>query len=167
MIVNREYTRDVPGWSGAPVPICHGGDYRALTFCCHPDYPLTFSDICLRRKALEEIGLSESRYVEIKEWFSNLVNWKSDLVCFGSLSYCCMRRRGCPGGRDYALMMLYGSSFEKALEEYFLRKRVLAVHLLREASNRDLVKDLIEFEVSSIKRLGRSDLIELLNLKPP
>ncbi|MHC1628533.1 MAG: methanogenesis marker 9 domain-containing protein [Candidatus Nezhaarchaeales archaeon] len=167
MIVNREYTRDVPGWSGAPVPICHGGDYRALTFCCHPDYPLTFSNICLRRKALREIGLSESRYVEIKEWFSGIVNWRSNLVCFGSLSYCCMRRRGCPGGRDYVLMTLYGSSFEKALEEYFLRKRVLAVHLLREASNRDLVKGLIELEVSGIKQLGRSDLIELLNLRPP
>jgi len=163
----RKMTRDVPGWDYAPVPICHGGDYRALTFCCHPGYPLTFSDACSREEALDEIGLSESRYVEVKEWFSDVVGWRSELVCFGSLSYCCMRRRGCPGGRDYALVRLYGRPFERALEEYFLRKRVLAVHLLREASRPELVEGLIELEVSSLKRLGRRDVAELLDLRPP
>jgi len=160
-------TRNVPGWRNAPVPICHGGDYRALTFCCHPGYPLTFSFMCSRRRALNEIGLSEERYVEIKDWFSSLVGWWSEEVCFGSLSYCCMRRRGCPAGRDHVLAKLYGDNFEKALEEYFLRKRVLAVHLLREATNKSLVEDLIKLEVHEIKKIGRDDIVKLLLLKPP
>lgn len=160
-------TRNVPGWNNAPVPICHGGDLRALTFCCHPDYPLTFSSICLRERALERAGLPSRKYVEIKDWFSKVVGWDSPDVCFGSLSYCCMRRRGCPGERDRVLMELYGGNFEKALEEYFLRKRVLAIHLLRRASNQSVVKELVEEETGDLLRTGRGDLISLLRLKPP
>ncbi len=158
-------TREVPGWSDAPVPICLGGDLRALTFCCHPDYPLTFSSLCLRERALEEAGLSPRRYVGIKDWFSRLVGWDSPDVCFGSLSYCCMRRRGCPGERDRVLREMYGGPFEKALEEYFLRKRILSAHLLREgrAGGQELVKR----EIEGILRTGRKDLISLLHLKPP
>lgn len=164
--MSRELTREVPGWSDAPVPICHGGDLRALTFCCHPGYPLTFSPICLREKALREAGLPSSRYVEIKEWFSELVGWSSPAVCFGSLSYCCMRRRGCPGERDRVLVELYGEPFSRALEEYFLRKRVLAVHLLREASHQQAVRELVEREVEGLRRTGRKDLLSLLSLRP-
>ncbi|MEM0358983.1 MAG: hypothetical protein QXG22_03095 [Candidatus Hadarchaeales archaeon] len=160
-------TRRVPGWDNAPVPICHGGDLRALTFCCHPDYPLTFSAICLREKALKEAGLPSGKYVEIKDWFSEQVGWDSPDVCFGSLSYCCMRRRGCPGERDRVLMELYGRPFERALEEYFLRKRILAVHLLREASNQGAVGRLVEREIRDLSRIERGDLISLLRLKPP
>lgn len=160
-------TREVPGWSGAPVPICLGGGFGALTFCCHPDYPLTFSALCVRDQALKEVGLSPSRYVEIKDWFSERVGWDSREVCFGSLSYCCMRRRGCPGERDRVLVGLYGKPLEKALEEYFLRKRVLAVHLLSTASRREKVEELAEREKEGILRTGREDLISLLRLKPP
>lgn len=156
----REFIREVPGWSDAPVPICHGGDLRALTFCCHPDYPLTFSAICLREKALREAGLTPSRYVEIKDWFSKRVGWDSPDVCFGSLSYCCMRRRGCPGERDRVLRRLYGEPFERALEEYFLRKRILAVHLLRETAG-----ELVRREIEGILQTGRRDLLSLL--EPP
>ncbi|MEM3012838.1 MAG: hypothetical protein QW084_05705 [Candidatus Hadarchaeales archaeon] len=166
-MVQEDLTRKVPGWSDAPVPICHGGDLRALTFCCHPDYPITFSAVCLRERALKEAGLPSRKYVEIKDWFSEQVGWDSPDVCFGSLSYCCMRRRGCPGERDRVLARLYGEDFEKALEEYFLRKRVLAVHLLRRASNQGAVRGLVEGEIRTISRTEREDLISLLRLKPP
>jgi len=105
--------------------------------------------------------------VEIKEWFSKVVGWDSSAVCFGSLSYCCMRRRGCPGERDRVLVGLYGEPLSRALEEYFLRKRVLAVHLLREASHRESVRGLMEREVEGIRRTGRRDLLSLLDLRPP
>jgi len=75
-------------------------------------------------------------------------------------------RKGCLGERDYVLIMLYGSPFEKALEEYSLRKRVLAVHLLREAPNEDLVRNLIELEVSGVKKVGGQDIVKSLCSKP-
>ncbi|MFX1503982.1 MAG: hypothetical protein ACFFDH_23675, partial [Promethearchaeota archaeon] len=99
--------RDLPGWErNAPVPLCMGGDYRALTFCCKPGYSLTFGFKCRRDKRLDELGLDSEDFIKIKEVFSGENNWDSDLVCFGSLSYCCMRRNGCPK-RDYALIERY------------------------------------------------------------
>jgi hypothetical protein len=41
------------------------------------------------------------------------------------------------------------------------------VHLLLEAQNLKLVKGPVDVEVSDIKRLGRCDIIDLLNLRPP
>ncbi|MEM2058890.1 MAG: hypothetical protein QXO76_11670, partial [Thermoproteota archaeon] len=70
MAVTDDKVRAVPGWRDAPVPICYGGDYRALTFCCHPDYPLAFSHICKRDVVLKELGISKARYVEVKDRFS-------------------------------------------------------------------------------------------------
>ncbi|MFX1340227.1 MAG: hypothetical protein ACFFDK_16570, partial [Promethearchaeota archaeon] len=95
--------RDLPGWEkNAPIPLCMGGDYRALTFCCKPGYSLTYIFKCRRDETLEELGLSKDEFKRIKEDFSKENNWSSDAVCFGSFSYCCMRRNGCPR-RDIGL----------------------------------------------------------------
>ncbi|MCD6409726.1 MAG: hypothetical protein J7L98_05270 [Candidatus Verstraetearchaeota archaeon] len=155
-------TRSVPGWPNAPVPVCYGGDPRALTFCCHPRYPLTFAEACRLKEMLKIVGLGVERYLEVKERFSKAAGWDSSEVCFGSLSYCCMRRRGCPY-RDTALARIYDHGYEHMLEEYFLRKRVLAVKLLEACSNQSLVKPYLEAEKSAIMELGRGDLIKLLN----
>ena len=57
--IDQEKLRDIPGWEkNAPIPICMGGDYRALTFCCKPGYSLTFGFKCKRNKTLKEIGIS-------------------------------------------------------------------------------------------------------------
>jgi len=88
--------RDVPGWENAPIHICMEADYRGLTFCCKPGFSLTFGFKCKRDETLKELGITQEEFIKIKEEFSKDNDWDSDLVCFGSISYCCMRRGGCP-----------------------------------------------------------------------
>ncbi|MFX1296410.1 MAG: methanogenesis marker 9 domain-containing protein [Promethearchaeota archaeon] len=139
----------MPGWKFAPVPICFGGDIRALTFCCHPDFNLTHSSICKRKFALKHIGLSEVEYVKIKNAFSKRNNWDDKRVCFKSLSYCCMRRNGCPNKRDFVLYELYGNEkiyWEDIQKEYFSRKRLLCIELLKNGRNKEFISPFLEFE---------------------
>lgn len=141
--------RDVPGWSMAPVPICFGGDYRALTFCCHPAYPLTFSTHCRRKLILDEIGMTEEEYIRIKDEFADEFDLWDDSVCFKSLSYCCMRRGGCPGNRDSVLIKKYGNGTEDRLtdhilSQYFQMKKKLTLRILKRAKIQDLVKAYID-----------------------
>ena len=70
--------RDLPGWEKvAPIPLCMGGDYRALTFCCKPGYSLAFAFKCRRDEILSELGLSPEEFIKIKEEFSKENNWDS------------------------------------------------------------------------------------------
>lgn len=128
--LDPEKLRDVPGWEGAPIHICMGADYRGLTFCCKPGYSLTHAFICKRDKILTEIGLTPEEFIQIKVEFSNENNWDSDIVCFGSLSYCCMRRNGC-SRRDLALVERYpNKSFEEIMKIYFKNKKELSKRIL-------------------------------------
>lgn len=128
--LDPEKLRDVPGWEGAPIHICMGADYRGLTFCCKPGYSLTHAFICKRDKILTEIGLTPEEFIQIKVEFSNENNWDSELVCFGSLSYCCMRRNGC-SRRDLALVERYpNKSFEEIMKIYFKNKKELSKRIL-------------------------------------
>jgi len=161
-MVEMAKIRNVPGWEDCPVPVCHGGDPRALTFCCRPGYMLTFSNICQRDEMLDVVGLSQKEFVEIKDKFSTDVGWDDERVCFGSLSYCCLRKSGCPSWRDYILKELYGQDFKKAFSEYMLRKRVLAVKLLEKGKNKDSLKEYIDNEREKLRKLGRSDILYLL-----
>lgn len=151
-MIDESRTRNLPGWNRAPIPICLGGDVRALAFCCHPGYSLTHSSICRRKVALKKIGLSEEEYVKIKDAFSKQHNWDDPRVCFKSLSYCCMRRNGCPNTRDFVLYELYGSEstpWEVIQREYFSRKRLLCIELLKNAKNKEYVKPFLEFELNN------------------
>jgi len=129
--LDPEKIRDIPGWEeNAPVPICMGGDYRALTFCCKPGCSLTFGFKCRRDIILKEIELSPVEFMEIKEEFSRENDWDSDVVCFGSISYCCMRRGGCPR-RDIALQMRYPNlSKDNVMKIYFQKKKELSKRIL-------------------------------------
>jgi predicted metal-binding transcription factor (methanogenesis marker protein 9) len=145
--IKQDKLRDVPGWEkNAPVPICMGGDLRALTFCCKPGYSLTFGFKCLRDERLREIGLDPEEFIRIKEEFSNENEWLSDVVCFGSISYCCMRRGGCPR-RDVALVERYpGMTFDKIMELYFQKKKELSKKILAYIKNpeaKEKVKELL------------------------
>ena len=142
-------TRNLPGWKSAPIPICLGGDIRALAFCCHPHYDLTHSPICRRKAAIEKIGLTEDEYIQIKDAFSKRFDWGDPRVCFKSLAYCCMRRDGCPNTRDYVLYELYGDNstpWEKIQEAYFSRKRLLCIEILKAAKKKTIVTPYLEFE---------------------
>jgi predicted metal-binding transcription factor (methanogenesis marker protein 9) len=123
--------RDLPGWKGAPIHICMDADYRGLTFCCKPGYSLTFGYKCKRDEILDEINLSPEEFMRVKEEFSKENDWDSDIVCFGSLSYCCMRRGGCPR-RDLALFQRYpNKTKEEIMEIYYKNKRELSIRILR------------------------------------
>ena len=129
--IDADKLRDLPGWEKvAPIPLCMGGDYRALTFCCKPGYSLTFAFKCRRDKTLAELGLSPVDFIKIKEEFSKENNWDTDLVCFGSLSYCCMRRNGCPK-RDLALSERYPNIIlEDIMRIYFQKKKEFSKRIL-------------------------------------
>jgi predicted metal-binding transcription factor (methanogenesis marker protein 9) len=147
--LEEDKLRDLPGWERyAPVPICMGGDYRALTFCCKPGYSLTFGFKCKRDKALSELGMSHQKFIQIKEDFSQEHDWDSDIVCFGSISYCCMRRGGCPR-RDLALKRRYPDmTNEERLKHYFTKKKELAREILEQVKNpkgKEKIKALLEF----------------------
>ncbi|MHA1402673.1 MAG: hypothetical protein ACTSSI_02835 [Candidatus Helarchaeota archaeon] len=148
-LYSKEMIRNVPGWSTAPVPLCFGGDYRALTFCCHPAYPLTFSSHCKRKNVLSSLGITEEEFVKIKDEFADEYDLWDDSVCFKSLSYCCMRRGGCPGNRDRVLIRKYGNGTERGLtdeilEKYFKMKKELAIRILKKARRQDLVEEYIK-----------------------
>lgn len=129
--LDSEKLRDIPGWEkNAPIHICMGADYRGLTFCCKPGHSLTFEFKCKRDKILQEIGMSPQEFINIKENFSKENNWDSNLVCFGSLSYCCMRRGGCER-RDPALKVRYpDKSKEERMQIYYKKKKELAKRIL-------------------------------------
>ncbi|TFF86019.1 MAG: methanogenesis marker 9 domain-containing protein [Promethearchaeota archaeon] len=146
--LEKDKLRDLPGWEeNAPVPICYGGDYRALTFCCKPGYSLTFGFKCLRDQTLKELGLTQEEFIKIKEQFSKENDWDSDIVCFGSISYCCMRSGGCPR-RDTALAMRYaGKGKEEFMKIYFEKKKELSKLILESITDpkgRKKVKKLLE-----------------------
>ena len=128
--LDPEKIRQVPGWKDAPIHICMDADYRGLAFCCKPGYSLTFAYKCKRDEVLKEIGITPEEFIKIKEDFSKENRWDSELVCFGSLSYCCMRRGGCPR-RDPALLLRYpNKSKEEIMEIYFTKKKELSRRIL-------------------------------------
>jgi predicted metal-binding transcription factor (methanogenesis marker protein 9) len=147
MLFPKSLIRNVPGWDDAPVPLCFGGDVRAITFCCDPRYPLAFESKCIRHAVLERIGLSEEEYIEIKGEFSDEFGWADERVCFRSLSFCCLRGHGCPR-RDEVVFGKCGS-----FDDYFLKKRLLSVRLLSEARNKELVEPYIVHEKEKLKGL--------------
>jgi predicted metal-binding transcription factor (methanogenesis marker protein 9) len=129
--IDPDKLRDIPGWHNAPIHICMDADYRGLTFCCRPGYSLTFAFKCKRDETLNKIGMSPEEFIQIKEDFSRENDWDSDLVCFGSLSYCCMRRGGCQR-RDPALIKRYpGKSRDEIMEIYFTKKKELSKKILQ------------------------------------
>lgn len=142
--ISKEYLRNLPNWENAPVPICMGGDYRALTWCCKPGSSLTFGFKCMRDQRLKEIGLTPEEFIRIKEDFSKKHDWDSEFPCFGSLSYCCMRQGGC-SRRDPGLIEKYPNKpMSQIMADYYKLKRELAVIILKAVKNKELVKDLIE-----------------------
>ncbi len=144
--IDPEKLRNLPGWEkSAPIPLCMGGDYRALTFCCKPGYSLTFGFKCKRDETLRELGLSSEEFIEIKEDFSKENQWDSELVCFGSLSYCCMRRDGC-SKRDIALSERYPNTpIEDIMKIYFRKKKELSKRILESIKNEDGKKKIKPF----------------------
>lgn len=144
--IDPEKLRDLPGWEkSAPIPLCMGGDYRALTFCCKPGYSLTFGFKCKRDETLRELGLSSEEFIEIKEDFSKENQWDSELVCFGSLSYCCMRRDGC-SRRDLALSERYPNiPIDDIMKIYFRKKKELSKRILESIKNEDGKKKIKPF----------------------
>jgi tRNA-dihydrouridine synthase B len=128
--IDPEKLRDIPGWKDAPIHICMDADYRGLTFCCKPGYSLTFAFKCKRDETLEQLGISQEEFISIKENFSKENNWDSELTCFGSLSYCCMRKNGCPK-RDAALKKRYPKkSREEFMKIYYQKKKELSKIIL-------------------------------------
>ena len=129
-VLDPEKLRDIPGWKDAPIHICMDADYRGLTFCCKPGYSLTFAFKCKRDEILKQLGISQEEFTAIKEKFSKENDWDSELTCFGSLSYCCMRRDGCPK-RDAALEKRYPrKSREEYMKIYYLKKKELSKIIL-------------------------------------
>ncbi len=121
--IDPKKLRDIPGWEkDAPIPICMRGDYRALTFCCKPGYSLTFMYKCRRDEILKELKISPEEFVKIKEQFSKENGWDSDIVCFGSISYYCMRTGGCPH-RDLALEIRYPNMTKKEFMKFYFQKK--------------------------------------------
>lgn len=146
--IDQDKLRDISGWKkDAPVPICMGGDYRALTFCCKPGSSLTYGFKCKRDEKLKEIGIDPEEFIRIKEEFSKENDWDSDITCFGSISYCCMRSGGCPR-RDVALVDRYpGMQIEEIMKLYFQKKKELSKRILECIKNqegKDKVKELLD-----------------------
>jgi predicted metal-binding transcription factor (methanogenesis marker protein 9) len=145
--LDPEKLRDIPGWKDAPIHICMDADYRGLTFCCKPGHSLTFAFKCKRDETLKYLGISQENFISIKEKFSNNNDWNSELTCFGSISYCCMRRNGCPK-RDAALAKRYPQkSREEYMKIYYLKKKELSKIILEAVKNpkvRSEVKKLLE-----------------------
>jgi predicted metal-binding transcription factor (methanogenesis marker protein 9) len=139
-VIDPEKLRDIPGWKDAPIHICMDADYRGLTFCCKPGHSLTFAFKCKRDENLEQLGISQEDFITIKEKFSKENSWDSKLTCFGSLSYCCMRKNGCPK-RDAALQKRYaGKSRGDYMKIYYQKKKELSKIILVAVKNPEAKK---------------------------
>jgi predicted metal-binding transcription factor (methanogenesis marker protein 9) len=140
--LDQDKLRQLPGWKDAPIHICMDADYRGLTFCCKPGYSLTFAFKCKRDEVLKKLGITPENFIKIKEDFSRENDWDSELVCFGSLSYCCMRRRGCER-RDPALRLRYpDKTKDEIMEIYYTKKKELAKRILKAANNHEEKKEI-------------------------
>ena len=144
---DKKFIRNFPEWKDCPVPLCSGGDFRALTFCCKPGLPLNFGFKCLRDQTLQKLDITKEEFIKIKQEFSEKEGWDDKRVCFGSLSYCCLRSGGCPGGRDISIKERYS---ENSFGEYLKRKRLLAIEILKHTKNEDARK-LLEYELNKEK----------------
>ena len=140
--LDQDKLRQLPGWKDAPIHICMDADYRGLTFCCKPGYSLTFAFKCKRDEVLKKLGITPEKFIKIKEDFSRENDWDSELVCFGSLSYCCMRRGGCER-RDPALRLRYPDrTKDEIMEIYYRNKKELAKRILKAANNHEEKKEI-------------------------
>jgi len=139
-MARTKFERKLQGWQNAPVPPCSGGDYRGLTWCCKPGYPLMNAGACLRDEYLTEIGMSQKQFIAIKEDFSKKNGLYSESPCFKSLTYCCMHRNGC-SMRDAAIEETIGS-----LEDYYRIKSQLSKEILEKAPRQDKVNHLLNPE---------------------
>ena len=140
--LDQDKLRQLPGWKDAPIHICMDADYRGLTFCCKPGYSLTFAFKCKRDEVLKKLGITPEKFIKIKEDFSRENDWDSELVCFGSLSYCCMRRGGCER-RDPALRLRYPDrTKDEIMEIYYRNKKELAKRILNAANNHEEKKEI-------------------------
>jgi predicted metal-binding transcription factor (methanogenesis marker protein 9) len=138
--IDARKLRDIPGWKDAPIHICMDADYRGLAFCCKPGYSLTFAFKCKRDETLEQLGISQEEFITIKEKFSKKNNWNSNLTCFGSLSYCCMRKNGC-SRRDAALQKRYPhKNREEFMKIYYHKKKELSKIILEAVKNPEAKK---------------------------
>ncbi|MHA2184983.1 MAG: hypothetical protein ACXAAI_08285, partial [Promethearchaeota archaeon] len=92
---------------------------------------------CMRDEILEDLGIPAEEFINIKEQFSKENDWDSDTTCFGSISYSCMRRGGCPR-RDVALAERYpGMSIDDMMEVYFQKKKELSKRILESIKNEE------------------------------
>lgn len=90
----------------------------------------------MRDETLSEVGINAKEFIKIKEDFSEENEWDSDVVCFGSISYCCMRRNGC-SKRDVALLERYPETpMEEILEIYFQKKKELSKKILENVKDK-------------------------------
>ena len=115
--------QEAVGWYNAPQHICAGGDLRGLAYCCMPvkECPLGY--------VLKRAGISEDKYVQIKESFNTTKLGAGPGTCFGSMVWCCKITRPCPW-RDSSLQDLGFSDVDymqlkKQLAERFLSCRDL------------------------------------------
>jgi predicted metal-binding transcription factor (methanogenesis marker protein 9) len=91
----------------------------------------------MRDEILEDLGIPAEEFINIKEQFSKENDWDSDTTCFGSISYSCMRRGGCPR-RDVALAERYpGMSIDDMMEVYFQKKKELSKRILESIKNEE------------------------------
>ena len=107
----------------------------------------------MRDQTLKEIGLTSGEFIEIKEKFSKENNWDSEIVCFRSISYCCMRVSGCER-RDLALSLRYpNKDWNKIMEIYFKKKNKLSEIILKHITNPSTQKKIkkIKEECQNIK----------------
>ena len=111
-------------WEDAPSHICRGGDKRGLAFCCPPVKP------CPIMGALDEVGLTPTEYMEIKNKFAEETRLGEGAgTCFGSLVWCCKPSKPCPL-RDMTLRNINMSH-----DEYLDLKKQLSEELVGKDGN--------------------------------
>lgn len=145
-MARNSFERDIDGWKNAPVPLCMGGDLRALVWCCKPGPVLACQLQCTRDSTFKEVGLSPKEFIKIKDEFSKKNGWDDEngITCFGSLAYCCMRNSGC-GRRDLFLSRVYKNvDLQEAKKLYFEKKKELSKIILEACKNKKLVNPLLK-----------------------
>ena len=111
-------------WEDAPSHICRGGDKRGLAFCCPPVKP------CPIMGALDEVGLTPTEYMEIKNKFAEETRLGEGAgTCFGSLVWCCKPSKPCPL-RDLTL-----KNINMSHDEYLDLKKQLSEELVGKDGN--------------------------------
>lgn len=129
--------------------LCAGAPVASIVFCCEPK-----KECFIRKRALEILGIDESKYAEVKEKH----RIEAEGTCYGSLAYCCSLNEIC-SARDNILKKLNMTPAEYLQYKFEILKDLIPEEKIEEAF-REKVFYKFAFEMVKLDNLEEGKEVE-------